>query len=113
VKGLGELGVSGVASAIANAVFHATSRRIRDMPVRARAAPLVATSLGEPVKTIALEAHWWPAELADALGRLPANRRDDGLAMFNQHERGSRLLDLGSRGSAVWTHQASTSPCSR
>jgi xanthine dehydrogenase YagR molybdenum-binding subunit len=34
VKGIGELPVSGVAAAIANAVYHATGRRIRDLPIR-------------------------------------------------------------------------------
>jgi len=33
VKGLGELGIIGTAAAIANAVFHATGRRIRDLPI--------------------------------------------------------------------------------
>lgn len=33
VKGLGEIGVVGVAAAIANAVFHATGKRIRDLPI--------------------------------------------------------------------------------
>jgi xanthine dehydrogenase YagR molybdenum-binding subunit len=33
VKGIGELGVVGVAPAIANAVFHATGRRIRRLPI--------------------------------------------------------------------------------
>jgi xanthine dehydrogenase YagR molybdenum-binding subunit len=32
-KGIGELGVTGVAGAIANAVYHATGRRIRDLPI--------------------------------------------------------------------------------
>ncbi len=32
VKGLGEIGIVGVAAAIANAVFHATGRRIREAP---------------------------------------------------------------------------------
>jgi xanthine dehydrogenase YagR molybdenum-binding subunit len=32
-KGLGEIGVVGVAAAIANAVFHATGRRVRDLPI--------------------------------------------------------------------------------
>jgi xanthine dehydrogenase YagR molybdenum-binding subunit len=31
--GLGELGITGVAAAVANAVFHATERRIRDLPI--------------------------------------------------------------------------------
>ena len=33
VKGVGEIGVIGVAPAIANAVFHATGRRIRKLPI--------------------------------------------------------------------------------
>ncbi|WP_114952029.1 xanthine dehydrogenase family protein molybdopterin-binding subunit [Sphingosinicella terrae] len=33
VKGVGELGVPGTAAAIANAVFHATGKRIRDLPI--------------------------------------------------------------------------------
>ena len=33
VKGLGELGLVGVAAAIANAVFHATGRRVRELPI--------------------------------------------------------------------------------
>jgi len=34
VKGLGELGNVGTAAAISNAVYHATGRRIRDLPIR-------------------------------------------------------------------------------
>jgi xanthine dehydrogenase YagR molybdenum-binding subunit len=33
VKGLGEIGIVGVAPAIANAVFHATGKRVRDLPI--------------------------------------------------------------------------------
>jgi xanthine dehydrogenase YagR molybdenum-binding subunit len=33
VKGLGEIGIVSVAAAIANAVFHATGKRIRDLPI--------------------------------------------------------------------------------
>ena len=33
-KGLGEVSMTGVAAAIANAVFHATGRRLRDLPIR-------------------------------------------------------------------------------
>jgi xanthine dehydrogenase YagR molybdenum-binding subunit len=32
-KGIGEIGITGVGAAIANAVFHATGRRVRDLPV--------------------------------------------------------------------------------
>jgi xanthine dehydrogenase YagR molybdenum-binding subunit len=33
VKGIGEIGIVGAAAAIANAVFHATGKRIRDLPI--------------------------------------------------------------------------------
>jgi xanthine dehydrogenase YagR molybdenum-binding subunit len=32
-KPVGELGITGVAAAIANAVYHATGRRVRDLPI--------------------------------------------------------------------------------
>ncbi|HEY3815946.1 MAG TPA: xanthine dehydrogenase family protein molybdopterin-binding subunit [Polyangiaceae bacterium] len=32
-KGIGEIGITGVGAAIANAVFHATGKRIRDLPI--------------------------------------------------------------------------------
>ena len=32
-KGLGEIGLVGVAAAVANAVFHATGKRVRDLPI--------------------------------------------------------------------------------
>ena len=31
--GLGEVGITGVAAAIANAVLHATGKRVRDLPI--------------------------------------------------------------------------------
>ena len=37
VKGLGEVSIVGVAAAIANAIDHATGRRLRDLPIRDRA----------------------------------------------------------------------------
>jgi len=33
IIGLGEVGMTGVAAAIANAVYHATGRRVRDLPI--------------------------------------------------------------------------------
>src|SRR5262249_30847132 len=32
-RGIGEIGITGVAAAIANAVYHATGKRIRDLPI--------------------------------------------------------------------------------
>jgi xanthine dehydrogenase YagR molybdenum-binding subunit len=32
-KGLGEIGITGITAAIANAVYHATGKRIRDLPI--------------------------------------------------------------------------------
>jgi xanthine dehydrogenase YagR molybdenum-binding subunit len=31
--GVGEIGITGAAAAVANAVFHATGRRVRDLPI--------------------------------------------------------------------------------
>ena len=33
IKGVGEIGLVGIAAAIANAVYHATGRRIRSLPI--------------------------------------------------------------------------------
>ena len=33
-KGIGEMGITGTAAAIANAVYHATGIRVRDLPIR-------------------------------------------------------------------------------
>ena len=35
IKGIGEIGIVGMNAAVANAVFHATGRRVRDLPIRA------------------------------------------------------------------------------
>ena len=37
VKGIGEIGIVGVNAAVANAVFNATGKRVRDLPIRAEA----------------------------------------------------------------------------
>ena len=37
VKGIGEIGIVGMNAAVANAIFHATGKRIRDLPIRAEA----------------------------------------------------------------------------
>ena len=34
IKGIGEIGIVGMNAAVANAIFHATGKRIRDLPVR-------------------------------------------------------------------------------
>ena len=33
-RGVGEIGITGMAAAISNAVYHATGKRIRDMPIK-------------------------------------------------------------------------------
>ena len=33
VKGVGEIGIAGIAAAMANAVYHATNKRVRDLPI--------------------------------------------------------------------------------
>jgi xanthine dehydrogenase YagR molybdenum-binding subunit len=33
MRGIGELGIVGVAAAVANAVYNATGKRIRDLPI--------------------------------------------------------------------------------
>ena len=33
IKRIGEIGITGTAAAIANAVYHATGKRIRDLPI--------------------------------------------------------------------------------
>jgi xanthine dehydrogenase YagR molybdenum-binding subunit len=33
-KGIGEIGIVGTAAAVANAVYHATGVRVRDLPIR-------------------------------------------------------------------------------
>jgi xanthine dehydrogenase YagR molybdenum-binding subunit len=35
IKGIGEIGIVGMNAAVANAVFHATGKRVRDLPLRA------------------------------------------------------------------------------
>ena len=32
-RGIGEIGITGAAAAVANAVFHATGKRIRELPI--------------------------------------------------------------------------------
>jgi xanthine dehydrogenase YagR molybdenum-binding subunit len=33
VKGLGEIGIAGTAAAVANAIYHATGKRVRSLPI--------------------------------------------------------------------------------
>ena len=32
-RGIGEIGITGAAAAVANAVYHATGKRIRELPI--------------------------------------------------------------------------------
>ena len=34
VKGIGEIGIVGTSAALANAIYHATGQRLRDLPLR-------------------------------------------------------------------------------
>ncbi|MGW4567164.1 hypothetical protein ACWEN3_33830 [Streptomyces sp. NPDC004561] len=43
-KGVGEIASIGVAPAIANAVYHATGRRMRSLPITPAAAPVIRRS---------------------------------------------------------------------
>jgi xanthine dehydrogenase YagR molybdenum-binding subunit len=46
-KGIGEIGITGTAAAIGNAVFHATGVRVRDLPItpaKLLASPISRTS---------------------------------------------------------------------
>jgi xanthine dehydrogenase YagR molybdenum-binding subunit len=45
-KGIGEIGIVGAAAAIANAVFHATGIRVRDLPITPD--KLLAAGDGQP-----------------------------------------------------------------
>jgi len=33
IKGVGEIGIVGVAAAVANAIYHTTGKRVRDLPI--------------------------------------------------------------------------------
>jgi len=33
IRGIGEIGITGVPAAICNAIHHATGRRVRDLPI--------------------------------------------------------------------------------
>jgi len=32
-RGIGEIGITGTGAAVANAIFHATGKRVRDLPI--------------------------------------------------------------------------------
>ena len=49
-KGIGEIGITGTAAAIGNAVYHATGRRVRDLPDHPRQAPELAPPVAGALK---------------------------------------------------------------
>jgi xanthine dehydrogenase YagR molybdenum-binding subunit len=63
-KGIGELGATGVAAAVANAVFHATGKRVRELPIT-------------------------PDKLVNVAGRAPVQRADStNIGVMSADERG-------------------------
>jgi xanthine dehydrogenase YagR molybdenum-binding subunit len=57
-KGVGEIGIVGISAAIANAIWHATGRRVRSTPLT-------------PDKVMAPDALWPAGDAALGLGALP------------------------------------------
>ena len=49
-KGVGELGIVGTSAAIANAIFHATGKRIRDCPSPSTSSSNLRSSIGDRPK---------------------------------------------------------------
>ncbi len=59
-KGIGEIGITGIGAALANAVYHATGKRVRDLPI----------TLG----SAALKEAWSRANCSKERGGLPVTR---------------------------------------
>ncbi len=60
-KGIGEIGIVGIAAAVTNAVWHATGQRVRDLPVRldkvlAAAADTAAAWTEHPIELSPIDA---------------------------------------------------------
>ena len=82
-KGIGEIGIVGTAAAVANAVFHATGQRVRDLPIRLdRRARLGAGGVEHDLDVVAhLQRAHEAAVGLDAPARLDdRDRRADALA---------------------------------
>ena len=52
VKGIGELGIVGTAAAVANAVHHATGKRVRDLPI---VMDKLLNLRGQPIRLVSVE----------------------------------------------------------
>ena len=74
-KGIGEVGIMGVAAAIANAVYHATGRRIGSLPIT------ISQLLSRSSRTVA-------ERLADDLGARISRCENPGSGVDRQGERG-------------------------
>jgi xanthine dehydrogenase YagR molybdenum-binding subunit len=55
IKGIGELGITGIAAAISNAVYHATGIRVRDLPITIDKLPYIV--IGAAGKAITVTSH--------------------------------------------------------
>ncbi|GAB3398844.1 amidohydrolase family protein [Schumannella luteola] len=57
---------------------------------------MTSTDANPRATTIAVEEHWMPGWLEDALGRLPDSLRDESLVLNHRGDESSRLTDLGA-----------------
>jgi hypothetical protein len=86
-KGIGEIGIVGTAAAVANAVFHATGRRVRELPIRSTAcSPVILVTgatgniggatlealvaQGHPVRAMSRSERTWPEGVEGVTGDL-------------------------------------------
>ena len=84
-KGIGEIGITGTAAAIGNAVWHATGRRVRDLPIT-------------PAKLLSEEPHSAPGERRGADGSKGMSLHDRFTQAGRDRARRRFRLRLARRG---------------
>ena len=85
-KGLGEIGVVGVAAAIANAVFHATGKRVRDLPITL---DKLMRNIGQVLDTFArVRRYSLNGRVAHERDRVPSPARSRRQSALGVHHRG-------------------------